>query len=141
MRELEDQLASGFSRAVTRSKFVRTVMRTALVAGTAASGGLLFSNTARAGSCGAGVVGTWGCFCAGTATCPGGGTDCGSHRRRCDYWPNSPYCWCSLTCCYANGSGFYSCCDCWNGGSGGCLTAGGGTKCVAKHFHFIGPVC
>jgi hypothetical protein len=62
---------------------------------------------------------------------------CKGARPRCDYWTSSPYCWCSYSCCLNNYYGYYSCCDCWTGGSGNCEQSGGTSPCVCKHRHLI----
>lgn len=140
MTGVDDQIAASFSRAVTRRRFLQRAMGATLVFGTSASAAGLFAKSARAGACGVGHVATWGCFCASTQTCPGGNADCAGLRRRCDAWTTFPYCWCSLVCCIGSGRGYYSCCDCWTAGSGGCGCACGGAPCIAKHRH-ITAIC
>lgn len=137
----EDRVAVLFSRAITRSRFLQKGLRYGVALGAATTGTLFGARVARAGSCGVGVRSDWGCYCASTMTCPGGPADCApDFRRRCTRWTSFPYCWCSLTCCYPFGFGYYSCCDCWTGGSGDCGTPSSGEPCVAKHLH-IGASC
>lgn len=142
MKQYEDRLAITFTRAVTRSRFLQAGLRFAVGVGAASTATLFGAGLARAGSCGVGTVSTWGCYCSGTATCPGSPADCAPNfRRRCDCWTTFPYCWCSLSCCYPFGFGFYSCCDCWNGSSSSsCTQSAGDPACTAKHLH-TGAAC
>jgi hypothetical protein len=145
----EERLTSGFGRLVSRRRLFRNALRGGLVVGGAlASPLVLFEGRAYATQCTqVGHISTWGCNCASTPTCSAsrcttaGG--CSSPaRRRCDYWgaaePGGNYCWCSLTCNRGGGFvGYYVCCDCWTGGSGGCSAAGGSSRCICKHFHCL----
>ena len=56
MQELEDRIAVGFSRAITRSNFLSRAMRLVLVAGTATGGALFFAKSASAGTCSPGAT-------------------------------------------------------------------------------------
>jgi hypothetical protein len=141
---LDDRLAMGFSRLVTRRTLLRRALRVAAGGAAAASAGLAFPGRAQAIPHCSFAVGTWGCYCASTPSCGGskccatGGSNpdaadtcCGGAQRRCNYWTSSPYCWCSRTCCIGGRHGYYSCCDCWKyGQSGGC--GSGNTKCICK---------
>jgi hypothetical protein len=144
--DVGDRAAVAISRSITRRKFLSRGMRAGLVTGVALSGPLaFFEGRAEAANCSKyGHVSTWGCTCASTPSCSGcsGGNCAGSLRKRCNYWtqPNSQsqYCWCSLTCCVgANHTGcygYYTCCDCWTGGSGTCSQSGGHSTCICKSF-------
>jgi len=140
---LDDRIVIGFSRMITRKTLLSRAARGVLAFGAAASTSLWFADVASAWTCSpGGPVGTWGNYCAGTASCPSCNSDnsC-TGRQRCTYWGSSPYCWCSLTSCINTYESFYSCCDCWNGGSGDCATAGGGTKCTCKQLVRTGVRC
>lgn len=147
MMDLDARIAETVHRAITRRTFLQRAMRWGLVAGVALSSPFtLFQGRAAAGSCSpGGVISTYGCLCADTQGCAGCNTNgcAGSLRERCNAWEtpdvNGQYCWCSLVCCNGGNRGFYSCCDCWSGGTddGHCLHAHGGTACVCKHFHFM----
>ena len=145
-QDVEERLASGFGRLITRRRMLRNAMRGGLVLGGALAAPLsLFEGRAYAAGCSYyGHVSNWGCYCAGTASC--GSSRCGSAggcvspaRKRCTYWTQPEgtgnYCWCSLTCTYtAPLYGYYTCCDCWTGGSGSCSQSGGASPCICKRF-------
>lgn len=143
----EERLTSAFGRLVSRRRLFRNTMRGSLIVGGALAGPFgLFVGRAEAAGCSTyGSVGTWGCFCANTASCGSGRcTDtggCGGSgaRKRCNYWTqpeaSSNYCWCSLYCTQGGQLyGYYTCCDCWTGGSGNCSQSGGSSPCVCKRF-------
>lgn len=132
------------ARAISRRQFLQNMARWGLAVGVGLSAPLaLFHGRAEATSCSVfGVRSTWGCNCANTMTCPSCGSSgtCGNHRKRCTQWGTAEadgnYCWCSLTCCrHTCKKGYFVCCDCWDGGSGGCLTADDGTACICRHLH------
>jgi hypothetical protein len=131
---------AGLARAISRRRFLHNLARWGLGAGVALSTPFtLFQGRAQASTCSvSGAVSTWGCSCnPDTALCSSGcssGTCGGSLRKRCNYWTTAEadgnYCWCSLTCCRGNClKGYYVCCDCWSGGSGGCDSGTGPCVC------------
>ena len=141
---LDDRIAMGFSRMVTRRTLLRRSLRLAAVSAAATSAGLAFPRRAGAVPQCTFTVGTWGCYCASTPSCGGnkccatGGSVpdaadhcCGGAQRRCNYWTSSPYCWCSRHCCVGGWHGWYSCCDCWKYGNNGSCSSGD-TKCICK---------
>jgi hypothetical protein len=146
--DLGDLVLVRMSRSITRRKFLMRAMRGGLVVGAALSGPLTFmTGRADAAVCSAnGTVTTWGKTCnTGTPSCSGcsDGKCVSPLRKRCTYWKqgnveDGQYCWCSTTGCAGSCRGYYTCCDCWSGGSGGCGTAGGGTSCACKEFHAVG---
>jgi hypothetical protein len=146
MKDLDDRIAVGFSRAVTRRRFLKQTMRVSLVGAGVVTGVWNSTGVAHADSCSpGGHVSTWGCYCAGTQGCGSGKCCpnqtqpcCNGAKPRCTYWTSSPYCWCSLNCCINGHKGYYSCCDCWKYGSTSCSS--GNTYCVCKHRH-VGVAC
>lgn len=141
----EERVTSRFGRLVSRRRLFRNALRGGLVVGGALAAPLgLFEGRAQAAGCSVyGHVSTWGCFCAGTASCgasrctASGG--CSGVRKRCTFWTqgeaSTNYCWCSLTCNQGGQLlGYYTCCDCWTGGSGSCSQSGGSSPCICKDF-------
>lgn len=93
-RSVDDRLAVGFSRIITRRTFFSRAARGILALGTVATTSLWFADTALAWTCSpGGSVGNWGNFCAGTTSCPSCHPDnsCAG-RTRCTFWGTSPYC-------------------------------------------------
>lgn len=142
---LDDRMAVGISRAVTRRTFLGNVSRWTLGTGIALSAPLTWATRALAThstNC-RNVSGNWGCYCASTANCPSAnctsGGLCTGIRKRCNYWTvaeNSNYCWCSAGCCIGGLIGFYQCCDCWVGtGTCGCGSACGQSPCICRKRH------
>lgn len=139
---LDDRIAIGVSRFITRRAALQTAGRWLLTAGVLVGTSWRLTGVSRAAGCSpGGVYNGWGCYCADT---PGCGTDrccpnqtgpcCHGAEGRCDFWTDFPFCWCSNGCCLSGGYGYYSCCDCWKyGRTGGC--GSGNTKCVCKHRH------
>lgn len=149
MSDLDQKLAVAVSRAITRRGFMHKTMRWTLAAGIGAATSWRFMGAAAAGGCQpGGTYDRWGCYCAGTMGC---GADkccpnqnvpcCNGAQGRCDFWRQSPYCWCSLRCCVNGKRGYYSCCDCWKFGRGSSGCGSGNTKCVCKHRHITSNSC
>ena len=136
---LDEKIAVGFARAVTRRRFFRLTLRWALVAGSVASGALTFAPRASATTCAGNFVNTWNCYCAPTQTCSGcsGGSCPGCYGPRCTYWTQvygSGYCWCSQTCCVGGLWGHYVCCDYWQTHIDIDCSIGEGA-CLCRHRH------
>ena len=141
MSQFEDRFAAGFSRIVTRRRFLQRGLTAAAATAAATSATLVRPSSARAAPSCQFTSGNWGCSCAGTQSCGTGkccrtlydttkDACCGGATRRCNYWGSFPYCWCSQRCCIGGNYGYYSCCDCWKYGSSGCRS--GNTACICK---------
>lgn len=149
MPDLGDRLAAATSRGITRRKMLRRSAEAAVATGILVSSPFtFFQRKAAASTCSVyGQVGTFGCNCASdTSTCAAGSCSSGNcvspARKRCNYWTTGEsgsgnFCWCSLTCCHGGFErAYYTCCDCWAGGSGAC---GSGTNpCVCKQYTPVG---
>jgi hypothetical protein len=137
-RGVDDRLVVGFRKLVTRRTMLGRVMRWTLGAGTATAVSFKFASEAEASNCSYyGAVGTWGCYCAGTANCPSSVCSNGNvvaYHKRCTYWtqPNSvgQYCWCSQTCYQGSNLGKYVCCDGFVEAASGCNRSG--TPCICR---------
>lgn len=143
--DLDDIIAAAFSRAVTRRTLLQRTIRWTLGAGVAASTAWRLTGTARAQSCGIGQTNEFGCYCASTMGCGSGkccfdtqNGCCNGATPRCTHWMTQPYCWCSITCCIGSHTGYYSCCDCWQSGTGGCGSANGRTACICGIRYLTG---
>ena len=145
MDKVAERVAVGIARGMTRRRLFGHALRGAVGVGIAASSPLTWmSGSASADhltNC-VNVSNNWGCFCAGTASCPSTKCNrglCNGIRKRCNYWTNQDaanYCWCSAGCCQGGLLGYYSCCDCWNGtGTAGCGSSSGQSPCICKHRH------
>lgn len=143
--DVGDTFTSAVAKALNRRQVLQNTMRAVLAAGMGTSLAAFGPvGDASAATCGVGAVARWGCSCAGTQSCSGcsNGYCSGTLRPRCTDWPlgsSGNACWCSLTCDYSCTRGYYSCCDCWTGGSGGC---GSGTgACICRQYHSVGGGC
>jgi hypothetical protein len=148
MSNVDDRIAEGFRRTISRRALLSKAMRMTFVVGAGTAGALWQADVASAANCGYyGHCGTggcgYGCVCnpqrawCGFSGCSNGNCAGGTYRPRCDAWHNANnegnYCWCSDTCYNGSTLGFYTCCDCWSGGSGGC--GSGTSKCLCPQFH------
>lgn len=145
MKTFDDTIAEAFTRTVTRRTLLRRGMRWSLGAGVALSTAWGTTSTAKAAGCGGGGITTSSCYCEPTIGCGAGkccfdtaNACCGGAVPRCDAWTSIPYCWCSKTCCIGQFTGYYSCCDCWQSGSGSCSQSGGRVACICGHRHITG---
>lgn len=143
MQDLDDKIAIGFRKAVTRRTLIQRCMRWSLAAGTAMSMSLKFAADAEASNCSRyGVRSDWGCYCAPTQSCQS--TICNSgnvaaNHKRCNAWPlqNSAgqYCWCSQSCVHTPGIlAHYVCCDGWREERSGCNDGYLRTPCICRWF-------
>jgi hypothetical protein len=148
-RAAVDDAVVQVGRGINRRRFLRGAMRAGLVVGGSLAAPV-FLGQQRAWAANCSVYGptdprqVWGTVCAstqgcGSSNCSNG--NCDGIRRRCNYWssPNTQgnFCWCSRKHCRdANLYGYYTCCDCWLGGSGDCSVGTG--PCICKQFHCTG---
>jgi hypothetical protein len=139
------------TRSISRRRFLHDLARWGLGAGVVLATGFNFPLRAQAASCSkVGVVSTWGSQCNNTTLCGSACSsgNCNTLRKRCTQWTsaesNGNYCWCSQTACRSGcRKGYYVCCDCWTGGSGGCGTGTSQQRCICRHLHVTcqGPAC
>lgn len=138
MEDLDDKIAVGFRKAVTRRTLIQRCMRWTLATGTAMSMSLKWASSAEASNCSYyGAVPNWGCYCAATTRCQSGICDQGnltSYHKRCTYWTQGnsvgQFCWCSQTCYQGSTLGHYVCCDGWKEAASGCNNSAGRTPCI-----------
>ena len=136
-----DEAVTSWARRLTRRRFISRGALVLVGAGTVLAHPLsMFRPDAASAFTGCDFIAdTWGCYCAGTAGCGSCSGEGCSGRKRCNYWTgagsNGNYCWCSSVCYNGSLLGYYSCCDCWSGGSGGCSTSGGGSACICRTWH------
>jgi hypothetical protein len=144
---IDNRVAVAFSRVVTRRTLLRRGMIVAAGSAAAVAGfprrAFGWGGVGGPGRC-TFHVNTWGCHCASTPSCgkrhccdTSGNLFvydkcCGSADPRCNYWGQSPHCWCSRTCCLNGTKGYFSCCDCWKYGNSGGSCRHGSVKCICK---------